>query len=83
MSSLNNPYRILLLTFVVAFLILSAMAVLYILNDRASSRHAPLLDASMEIKIELTTAHLWFEEILSGDSNELIKDVWKGFDEAE
>ena len=83
MSSLNNPFRILLLTFMVAFLILSAMAVLYILNDRASSRHAPLLDASMEIKIELTTAHLWFEEIISGDSNELIKDVWKGFDEAE
>lgn len=42
---------------------------------------APIGDAAMEIKLTATTGHLWFEEIMSGDTNEDIQDVWKLFNE--
>jgi methyl-accepting chemotaxis protein len=40
------------------------------------TKYAPLGDAVMEIKLTSTTAHLRFEEILSGDESEQIEDVW-------
>ena len=45
--------------------------------------YAPLVDAAMEIKFEATLAHLWFEEIISGDRHEDISEVWKHQDQAE
>jgi signal transduction histidine kinase/ActR/RegA family two-component response regulator len=46
-------------------------------------RHAPLINAAMEIKLETTTSHLWFEEIISGDPNVKIDTVWEHLAEAE
>jgi PAS domain S-box-containing protein len=43
---------------------------------------APLGDAAMEIKLEATTAHLIFEEIMAGDESENVEEVWKMLDEA-
>jgi len=40
-----------------------------------SVKYAPLVDATIDIKHETTTAHLWLEEILSGDKNENIDVV--------
>lgn len=37
----------------------------------------------MEIKLGLTTGHLWFEEIISGDRHEKMEDVWKHLDQAD
>ncbi len=45
-------------------------------------RNSPLVDATMKIKLETTTAHLWFEEIISGDRIEKIEDVIKHIDNA-
>lgn len=42
---------------------------------------APAGDAAMEIKLTATTGHLWFEEIMSGDTSEDIEEVWELFDE--
>lgn len=42
---------------------------------------APLVDAAMEIKLTATTAHLLFEEIMSGDEGESIDEVWRLLDE--
>jgi len=47
----------------------------FTLGDRMISKYAPLVDAAMEIKLEATTAHLWLEEILSGDHLEGIASV--------
>ncbi|MGB0748951.1 MAG: sensor histidine kinase [Magnetospiraceae bacterium] len=44
-----------------------------------AAHYAPQIDAAMEIKLNATTAHLWFEEILSGDSEEDIEVVWRLF----
>lgn len=46
-------------------------------------KYTPLIDASMEIKLEITMAHLLLEEILNGRKNENINDVLKHIDNAQ
>ncbi len=53
------------------------------LGLNAGRTFAPLVDATMEIKLNATTAHLWFEEIISGDPSIDIKEVWKLLDDTE
>ncbi|MGR3309377.1 MAG: sensor domain-containing diguanylate cyclase, partial [Candidatus Brocadiales bacterium] len=50
---------------------------------RMNAVYAPLIDAAMEIKLEATTAHLWFEEIISGDRYEEMETVWKHLEQAD
>ncbi len=66
-----------LLFFAIAFLvvIISIITYSFFLGHQMTAKYAPLADASMEIKLEVTTAHLWFEEILAGDRGETIKSV--------
>lgn len=52
-------------------------------GDHMTSRHAPHVHAAMEIKLNATLGHLWFEEILSGDSHEDIQQVWTYLDQAD
>lgn len=46
-------------------------------------RYSPLVDAAMEIKLEATTAHLWFEEAISGDKTVDIEGIWFHLDQSE
>ncbi len=46
-------------------------------------RYVPLIGAAVDIKYQATSAHLWFEEIISGDPFVDIRDVWKYLDKAE
>ncbi|MCK5877728.1 MAG: hypothetical protein KAG43_08835, partial [Candidatus Marithrix sp.] len=56
---------------------------LYSISEEVGVKNAPLADASMEIKITATTAHLWFEEIITGaEEKEVIEKVWKLLDES-
>jgi len=56
---------------------------LYSQSRALGIKNAPLVDASMEIKLAATTAHLWFEEILTGtEEKEAIERVWKLLDKA-
>ena len=71
-----------LLVATAAFVIIS-MSYLFYLGYRLSVEHAPLVDAAMEIKLEATTAHLWFEEIMSGDDSLSIESVWEHIEKAE
>ena len=48
-----------------------------------AERHTPLVNAAMKIKLETTTAHLWFEEAISGDQSVKIDDVWAHLDQAQ
>ena len=50
---------------------------------RMTTMYAPLIDAAMVIKLETTTAHLWFEEILHGDRHESMETVWDHLDQAD
>ena len=44
---------------------------------------APMIDAAMEIKLEATTAHLWFEEVISGDKLEDLEAVMAHLSKAD
>jgi len=48
-----------------------------------SVKYAPLVNATIDIKYETTIAHLWLEEILSGDKNEKIVVVKKHIENAK
>jgi diguanylate cyclase (GGDEF)-like protein/PAS domain S-box-containing protein len=48
-----------------------------------AERQSSLVDAAMEIKFEATTAHLWFEEVISGVRTVDIEDVWAHLDQSE
>ncbi|MET0049949.1 MAG: GGDEF domain-containing protein [Candidatus Thiodiazotropha sp.] len=63
--------------------ILSMMSFVFYLGHRIAGHHAPLVDATLELKLQITTGHLWFEEIVSGDSNESIDAVWNSLDRAD
>jgi PAS domain-containing protein len=58
---------------------------LYAFNagNSMAERYVPLTSAAMKIKLEATTAHLWFEEIMSGDRFVDIEDVWGHLDQAQ
>jgi len=52
-------------------------------GSRVAKQYSPLVDAAMEVKLEITTAHLWLEEIISGDQYVDISEVWYHIDQAE
>lgn len=53
-----------------AAVVLAAMGTTYVIGTRLAAVHAPLADAAMEIKLEASLAHLWFEEAVEADSEE-------------
>lgn len=69
----------------VALTTLIIVVVLYSFHTGSdmAERYTPLVSAARDIKIEATTAHLWLEEIIAGDTYLKIDDVWKNLDTAE
>lgn len=45
--------------------------------------YAPLINADTEIKLKVTAAHMWVEEILGGDKTKDMDGVWKFLDQAD
>jgi len=60
--------------------LLSVISIQY--TNRMVSQYSTLVATSIEVKLEIATAHLWFEEIISGDLNESIETVWRQHDKA-
>jgi len=52
------------------------------IGTRMVQRYALLIEATMEIKLELATGHLWFEEAISGDRNTDIATIWEHLDQS-
>ena len=67
----------------VASVVVGSMGYLFYVGNHITVVHTPLICAAMEIRIEVTTAHLWFEEILGGDRQESIDTVRGHLDEAD
>lgn len=61
-----------------------AFTMWYTMNTgtRIAKQYPSLVDAAMEIKLEATLAHLWLEEIISGDRHVEISEVWSNLDQA-
>lgn len=79
-SSLITP---LLLTGMTATLSVMLLLYIHVTSKNTVQKYVPWVDASMEIKLETALAHLWFEEILSGDTNESISTVNNHLDMAK
>ncbi len=77
------PWRLYLIIGFIALLIVSAMAYLFQQTRNIDSTHDTVLEVISEIELKYSTAHLWFEEILSGDKTEKIETVRNSLDQAE
>jgi len=62
--------------------LLGAMGHVMLIGARVGDTYVPLVRAAEEIKLDATLAHLWFEEILSGDRHESMDQVWNGLESA-
>jgi PAS domain S-box-containing protein len=78
-----RPRRIYLLFVIVALVILGTMAYTLFTGNRISAKYAPLVDATMEIRFQGAQAHLWFEEVISGDPYKKIEEVLDFIDQAD
>lgn len=77
------PWHVYLLVGFIAVLIVTMMVYSLRIGNRTATKYTPLVDATMEIQYETVLAHLWFEEIISGDRHEDISAVWKHLDTAQ
>ncbi len=68
---------------IISIAIISAMGYAFYSSHLMINKYSPLVDATMEIKLELTTAHLWFEEIISGDPYERFESITDHIDTAQ
>ena len=76
---------VLLPIFVVSFFFVAIM-VLFALSNyslRLNHQHQALINASVEIKNELTTFHLWFEELVQDDPHITEAKVWQHLNNAK
>ena len=77
------------MTFLLFFLVASASGFMMFQSaDRVgrqgiqlSEEHAPLIEAAKEIKLTALQAHLLFEEVMAGTSEEDISKVWSLLDD--
>ena len=72
--------------FLIGILTLSFMGVLLYMgysSQTLANKQTPQVRALKQIKIEIITAHLWLEEILSGDRSENIQTVLNHFEESD
>ncbi|MBC8211110.1 MAG: hypothetical protein H8E21_08565 [Gammaproteobacteria bacterium] len=74
--------NIFLIVIFIAVIVIGVVAYSFQLGYKMNAGIAPQVDATMKIKLETTTAHLWFEEIISGDRVEKIENVIKHIDNA-
>lgn len=76
----NIPWRLHAIVSIVGLLIILIMSYGFYLGNYTAERNMPLIDATMEIKLEVTTAHLWVEEVITGDRfndfNEIKKHLY-------
>jgi len=78
-----SPKRLYLFTLISAALLICVMSFLFYLGNKLLIERSSLIEAADEIKLGATTAHLWFEEIMSGDRTESIEGVWSDIDSAD
>jgi signal transduction histidine kinase len=65
------------------FVVLSLLAYTYYTSNRMANIYAPLIQAIEGIRYETTTAHMWVNEILSGESEHNMDEVIWLLDEAD
>ncbi|MCR4378216.1 MAG: GGDEF domain-containing protein [Rhodospirillales bacterium] len=87
-SSLSKVKRLPLRSLALLIILVGTMVILITLYSfntglRLAERYTPLIDATMEVKLSATTAHLWFEEMVSNDRAENFNSVRRHLQEAD
>ncbi len=77
------PWRLYLLVTCAALLVVGIISFSIKTSDRMTKVYTPSIEAMMIIKLEVTTAHLWLEEILSGDDSQEFIDFKQHLDRAK
>ena len=81
--SIHRGYKRYFLIGFAAIIIFASMAYSFYSSSRMISKYSPLIDATMEIKLEATTAHLWFEKLVSGDQYLNFEDIIQHINQAK
>ena len=82
-TSPSAPRRIYLLIGITGLIIIGISIYNFYIGYRVRKIYMPLATAAIKIKLETTTAHLWFEELISGDARESLETVWEHLDQAD
>ena len=80
--TLHGETRRYVLITITLLIFLLALVYTFYSSHLMVNKYTPLIDATMEIKLEATTAHLWLEEKLSGDRYEDFDKIVKHIQEA-
>ncbi|MFQ5499920.1 MAG: PAS domain-containing protein, partial [Candidatus Zixiibacteriota bacterium] len=75
-----RPWRAYLMVGMVALLVAGTLWYTLRTGNHIAKVYSPLIHGAMEIRLELTTSHLWFEEMLAGDRQEDISKIWSHLD---
>lgn len=78
-----NQRLVYAITVVVTIIMMISMVVITQIGLNMSRQHVPLADAAQEVMTHTSEFHLWFEELLHGDSTVSADDVWVHLDQAE
>jgi diguanylate cyclase (GGDEF)-like protein/PAS domain S-box-containing protein len=79
----TGSQKIIVLILILTILTLSIVYYSFYLGRNIAERDYPLVKAVMELKLEASAAHLWFEEVISGDQTVQIEDVWNHLDQSQ
>ena len=80
-TSRNNLLSVTVIGITCLLILLSVVSIYY--TNRMVSDYSTLVETSIGIKQELSVSHLWFEEIISGDSYVTIEEVWLHLDKSD
>ena len=84
----NDPNRREIISVYFSIALVSSLIVIMVsyglfIGNRLSQKYPLLVGAAKEAKLETTEAHLWFEEIISGDKHIPINTIWKHLGQAD
>ena len=65
------------------FVVVGSLGYGFFRGTQLYQKYFPLTDASMEMRLEATTAYLWFEEMLGGDKSKNMDEILKHLDQAD
>lgn len=76
-------WKVHLLIGIVGLVVIGSVSYGYVRSSQLYNKYVPLIDASMEMRLEASTAYLWFEEMLAGDKSKSMDDILTRLDRAD
>ena len=79
----SRSRKILFISISVTLLTMAIVYYSFYTGRDIEGRYTPLVDATIAIKLEATTGHLWFEEAITGDQAVDIEYIWANLSQPE